>query len=334
MVVSNSIDNRRFKSYLIQQLENPENWTPVKRQRYKVWIGLPSLGTLVTDMISGKMCHTTPDKPYIVKGVCGEAYTIQEEELISEYVYQNNKPLTVDSLYKREINGKIDWFQADRLSDKEDRLAFVVSPIIYGDKAVNISLGVSEQNRVLNRYGVQHGLGDAIVCECIDGIPKLETLEIVNGQLLIEVYDTQMFRGKLGIGFRSAKQAIGSSYTSKPREKIILQEDIYVNTQENTFKKFDSKLLTLAQKLNTKCFHVQYETDGYKSIAMVVQQANGYQLGFRIMFDGQFKDQADIHFFEQKPLKQMVKTHTNGAANADKFIAFLEKKLLGLLELR
>lgn len=52
------------------------------------------------------------------------------------------------------------------------------------------------------------------------------------------------------------------------------------------------------------------------------------------MFDGQFKDQADIHFFEQKPLKQMVKTHTKGAANADKFIAFLEKKLFGLLELR
>lgn len=313
--------NQRF----IHKIINPSNWVKTKKLNQQVWVALPDVGTVFRDNLNMENKVTTPRNPFVVYGILGEIQIIQEKELCDNFRYLNNRVITSKSLDNKQVNGKIDWFQVESVSDNT-YWALIVSPRKYGANTIGMKIGLGGQERIVNRAGIPHGCGDVLICNDFNGTPNLQTLRIENGLKFLVAYDLS------NIGKEIREKCIERNLSrhrvvNNPRYKFIRSVDRHIEDSASMYKEFESKFKQLVDQLGNTYYRVEYETDGYSSLTAVIESITGKAIGFSIQFDGIDKTHAKLKLFESQQGNISNTFNVDGAVQIDKFIQHLEQKI-------
>lgn len=183
------------RELLLQDLRNPKNWKKTCNKRYKVHVCMPVFGTRVTNFLEGQSYITDQRKPFVIRGTVGECWVIDTQKLLRSYSLQNKRPLTLQYLQQRIVNGQMGWICIETLTTEDINWAFYLDPRKYGKKAViNFPVQTSWGTVLLaNRPEVAHGIGDFLICADRNVSPNLQDVWVVNGEIFPKTYDTRPF---------------------------------------------------------------------------------------------------------------------------------------------
>lgn len=195
-----------------------------QKKKYNVWVCMPPIGTCVINKfeqydivkkLRGKTWFSASDmmkmriqkpemyafleknayivndkKRFVLSGTQGEMWTIDASKLASTYVFDTTKEqIGNESVKKKYIKGTdyMDWHLLETVPAKGSN--FAVHVPVAQQFEIQTAWGSLLHG---NTRGVNHGLGDMIVCGVTaDGKPNLADRWIVNGKIFGDTYDNR-----------------------------------------------------------------------------------------------------------------------------------------------
>lgn len=140
----------------------------------------------------GKAYAVTKNTPFVLCGTVGEMWTISPQKLQATYTFvQNGQPLQINmqTLEQRKKNGVLDWtvVRTSASAVQGVNMACFVPKAQKGQ--IQTSWGAVLN---INGVGVNHGLGDFIVCAMLpNGTPNLQDRWVVNGNVFATTYNNK-----------------------------------------------------------------------------------------------------------------------------------------------
>lgn len=173
-------------SSLTDIIYNLQNWKCVHKKLYSVYMTRPLFGTECYN--AHEDCHyvTDQNKQFILSGLSGEFWVINEVQLSNTYTFADGMPITTASLKKISLpTGEIPWHKIVTNCGKVTNYAFHLS-LNYINYPIKTLLG---DILIANREGIEHGSGDFLVCSAlVDGKPNLKDMWVVNGVHFLDKY--------------------------------------------------------------------------------------------------------------------------------------------------
>ena len=149
-----------------------------------------------------KNCYVINDTANMVLcGTEGEMWVTNWDYVCNNYlIYSQNGFVSIPSVINSKIieyNGEklLDWCRVTVKATGERKFACFVP--------VNQKGGVPISNGIMlkfNTKGVQHGKGDFIVCDSVNGKPNLQSRWVVNGLVFSNTYDNRGWSDKVIVG--------------------------------------------------------------------------------------------------------------------------------------
>ena len=319
-------DNQQKNQRFIQEVMNMQNWVKTRKLKTNVWAALPNIGTKFKDGITNEIKATTSEKPLVINGLLGDIQIISEEELYKDYTFSNGRPITPYQLDNREINGKIEWFQVETKKDDKIYWAFLVSVGKYGESVKDLNLGSNMHGRIVNRSGVKHAFGDILICEDIQGIVNLNTLNIINGQLFLRMYDTENMQESVKSYVKQNRLDL-NRYADKPQHKVIEQIDIKLKRKKIILDELQQAIEEYYKQLDKQLYLINYETNHFDRAKIVIQSTKGYTLGFIITVQSGQYNMDEIQYVKMFNKEILNKAQSKGTLNIKEFIGFIDKEI-------
>lgn len=179
---------------IMQEIQNPNNWKRTRKKQYEVYVCRPALGTTETNRLEAVTYTTDANKQFIISGTVGEKRVIDLGNLVKTYCTLDGKPITAGYLQeKMGADGTIDWLHLKTIpaADTVTNWAFHL-PLGIKNFPVQTSWG---DTLMANRTGIGHGKGDFLVCADLNGMPNLNNMWVVNGEVFPTTYDMRAFPG-------------------------------------------------------------------------------------------------------------------------------------------
>lgn len=172
-------------------LNNPKNWKRTHKKKYDVYMCRPLPGTKCSNFLEGSNYTTDQNKQFILSGTVGEQWVIDVNKLEKTYTFDNGTPITSDTLYaKCREDGCIEWTKLTTRSDATANWAIHL-PMSVRNFPVQTSWG---DVLYANRDGIRHLKGDFLVCADACGVPNLNDVWVVNGEIFPRTYDLHAFK--------------------------------------------------------------------------------------------------------------------------------------------
>ena len=171
-------------------IDNPELWKKTSIKKYNAYASIPPIGTDIYNKLDGITYKTTTSYPVVLTGTTGEKIVISLKQLITGYVTIEGKTINeqyIKDLYtKAKINNKnvtvVKPFRICNIPDNKNLMATFVS------SDIQFRIG----DTVVNADNIDHGVGDFIVCDVVDG-PDFNSIRCINGAIFPNMYNMRNF---------------------------------------------------------------------------------------------------------------------------------------------
>lgn len=184
-------------------MKDLRNWKRTCAKQYEVYICMPVPGTKTRNALENCTYITDQKRPFIISGTLGETWTIDANKFASKYGVRKPgglAPVDIDKYNQAYLNGQtVDWRKFEARPGQGRAWAFFLDIDKYGNAAKNFPVQTSWGDTLIaNRTGIQHGHGDFLVCEDVNGRPDLSNMWVVNGRVFVRTYNLQQFKN-LGV---------------------------------------------------------------------------------------------------------------------------------------
>ena len=173
---------------LEQAVMQKENWKQTrKKTAYSIYMCIPPVGTKIHNVLENKD-YVTGRNDVVLSGTREEMWVARITHVTKNYTFADKSLITPQKLEQLKRIGYLPW---TRITPKASKLgsdfAFHI-PIKY--KNIVLANGMTA-----NGQGVPHGIGDFLVAENINGIPNINNIWVVNGEVFVDTYDMRAFSG-------------------------------------------------------------------------------------------------------------------------------------------
>ena len=165
---------------------NENSYIQVKpKTDYIITLNKPRLGTILTNKLEGTYYKTNLDKPYVLKGLLNEEWTVSYFILTEYYTLEDGTKITVDLLESFErLDGTFDNI---KIRPKENTKIRFATRVVKDITNLPIRTRWNEITYA-NRDDVDREYGDMIVCSCKEGLPNFNDMWVVNGDVFKRTY--------------------------------------------------------------------------------------------------------------------------------------------------
>ena len=240
---------------VIQEINNPKNWKRTHKKSYEIYVCRPVLGTKCSNKLECVDYITDQNKQFILSGTSGEFWVVDAERLAQTYTFADDTPITPETLkHKCDNQGQIDWVKIKTKPNKDNCWAFFLPKSIQNFPV---------RYYTANKTGVNHGYGDFLVCDDINGQPNLDKIRVVNGEVFPRTYDLHGFPGMFNNNITQAN-------TPRPEISFIknINRQISNNNSESAAEQAANRMLKIAQgmaqKLGFTSIKLESDDDNYR----------------------------------------------------------------------
>ena len=321
-------------------ITDARNYKPCRKKIYEIYVCKPPIGTCVINKLEQvdivkqcngrtfftaeemqKMSMTNPqmfnylrqnayvvdvNKRYILSGILGEMWAIDEAKLCERYSLADGTPLTPQSILHRcyysakvEKNGVVSFepttqtleahVKENNSNMQEDCILSVMGwhKVKTKPEASNAFAMFIPKNEKLqirsewgsvettNLQGLNHGKGDFLVCDVLsNGTPNVQRLRVVNGVVFSATYNNQGWQDCI-----DSRSIIDSANLPRPNELFSSIETKIKSNSEKYFEKFISWLKYISSgkyKFFTKAPEWKLSTiDNLQSIRFIINHFKG-----------------------------------------------------------
>lgn len=177
-------------------IEDVKNYKKCSKKSYEVYACIPEAGTCIINRLHNTDLYKRYRKEYMtaeqakkyqglpladgnqvcIYGVAGEFSLVPLQVVLNNYVLENGMSVSVDELKKR-------WVKLKAKSNFREFFACFVPKIQIEHLG---RMTVNGDGNFIN-----HGKGDFIVCDSINGKPNMNTRRVVNGLIFANTYNNQ-----------------------------------------------------------------------------------------------------------------------------------------------
>lgn len=217
-------------------IEDVKNYKKCSKKSYEVYACIPEAGTCIINRLHNTDLYKRYRKEYMtaeqakkyqglpladgnqvcIYGVAGEFSLVPLQVVLNNYVLENGMSVSVDELKKR-------WVKLKAKSNFSEFFACFVPKIQIehlGRMTVNGDGGF-----------INHGKGDFIVCDSINGKPNMNTRRVVNGLIFSNTYNNQGWTNCLSVNARF------TNYTINTLPSLVAERTVEINKEEIISKK-------------------------------------------------------------------------------------------------
>lgn len=210
------------KNNIMSEINNINNWRKTRKKSYEVYMSMPKAGTKVHNKLENASYITDDNKRFVISGTVGEKWVVDFAKLWSTYRNMEGGYLQPSYLRSKIKYGVIDWMKIKTAQGDNAAVNWAFHlPLSIKNFPVKTSWG---DTLYANRPGIDHGMGDFLVCADDNGRPNLNDVWIVNGEVFAYTYDMRAFPNMMG--------KINSVETPLPKS-IVRKEDIEKGDLEN-----------------------------------------------------------------------------------------------------
>lgn len=177
-----------------EDINNLKMWKYVSFKNHNCFVSKPKLNTPWVNRLSNISGYTTTSDRFILSDPFGDKIGVSLEYLFNYYKFSNGEAINENSLNARLEDGLMDW---EEIVSKQGAYFWVFHLDLnkYGNKCRNYQIKTNKGILIANRSGVQHGVGDFLVCEDRFGKPDFNKMSVVNGRLFVVMYSMNAFKG-------------------------------------------------------------------------------------------------------------------------------------------
>ena len=217
-------------------IEDVKNYKKCSKKSYEVYACIPEAGTCIINRLHNTDLYKRYRKEYMtaeqakkyqglpladgnqvcIYGVAGEFSLVPLQVVLKNYVLDNGMSVSEDELKKR-------WVKLKSKSNFREFFACFVPKIQIehlGRMTVNGDGGF-----------INHGKGDFIVCDSINGKPNMNTRRVVNGLIFSNTYNNQGWTNCLSVNARF------TNYTINTLPSLVAERTVEINKEEIISKK-------------------------------------------------------------------------------------------------
>ena len=217
-------------------IDDAKNYKKCSTKSYEVYACIPEKGTCIINRLHDTDLYKRYRKEYMtaeqakkyqglpladgnqvcIYGVAGEFSLVPLQVVLNNYVLENGMSVSVDELKKR-------WVKLKAKSNFKEFFACFVPKIQIEH------LGRMTVNG--NGNFINHGKGDFIVCDSINGKPNMNTRRVVNGLIFSNTYNNQGWTNCLSVNARF------TNYTINTLPSLVAERTVEINKEEIISKK-------------------------------------------------------------------------------------------------
>ncbi len=173
---------------LEQEVLKKENWKQTrKKTAYTIYMCIPPVGTKIHNVLENKD-YIVGRNDVVLSGTREELWVARITYITKNYTFADKSLITPQKLEQLKRIGYLPWTRiAPKASKLGSDFAFHL-PLKY--KNVVLTNGMTA-----NGTGVSHGVGDFLVAENNNGIPNIDNIWVVNGEVFVDTYDMRAFSG-------------------------------------------------------------------------------------------------------------------------------------------
>jgi hypothetical protein len=192
-------------------ISNPAVYKRTRKKVYEIWLGMPRLGTKVSNKLEDAHYTTDAKQRFVLSGLVGEQWVIDAVKLAKTYTFADGTPITQETCGAKadKQSGIIDWVKVKTIQNGQ------VNWVVRVPKSTQLSLPTSWGDVLkVNRAGIDHNAGDFVVCADAGGVPNIADRWVVNGVIFPETYDCRAWSGEI------SRSKIASGGAPKPRSLL------------------------------------------------------------------------------------------------------------------
>lgn len=217
-------------------IDDAKNYKKCSKKSYEVYACIPEAGTCIINRLHNTDLYKRYKKDYMtaeqakkyqglpladgnqvcIYGVAGEFSLVPLQVVLNNYVLENGMSVSVDELKKR-------WVKLKAKSNFREFFACFVPKIQIEHLG---RMTVNGDGNFIN-----HGKGDFIVCDSINGKPNMNTRRVVNGLIFANTYNNQGWTNCLSVNARF------TNYTIDTLPSLVAERTVDVNKEEIISKK-------------------------------------------------------------------------------------------------
>ena len=217
-------------------IDDAKNYKKCSTKSYEVYACIPEAGTCIINRLHNTDLYKRYRKEYMtaeqakkyqglpladgnqvcIYGVAGEFSLVPLQVVLNNYVLENGMSVSVDELKKR-------WVKLKAKSNFREFFACFVPKIQIehlGRMTANGDGGL-----------INHGKGDFIVCDSINGKPNMNTRRVVNGLIFVTTCINQGWTNCLSVNARF------TNYTINTLPSLVAERTVEINKEEIISKK-------------------------------------------------------------------------------------------------
>lgn len=217
-------------------IDDSKNYKKCSKKSYEVYACIPEAGTCIINRLHNTDLYKRYKKDYMtaeqakkyqglpladgnqvcIYGVSGEFSLVPLQVVLNNYVLENGMSVSVEELKKR-------WVKLKAKSNFREFFACFVPKIQIehlGRMTVNGDGGF-----------INHGKGDFIVCDSINGKPNMNTRRVVNGLIFSNTYNNQGWTNCLSVNARF------TNYTINTLPSLVAERTVEINKEDIISKK-------------------------------------------------------------------------------------------------
>lgn len=217
-------------------IDNAKNYKKCSTKSYEVYACIPEAGTCIINRLHNTDLYKRYKKDYLtaeqakkyqglpladgnqvcIYGVAGEFSLVPLQVVLNNYVLDNGMSVSEDELKKR-------WVKLRVKSNFREFFACFVPKIQIehlGRMTANGDGGL-----------INHGKGDFILCDSINGKPNMNTRRVVNGLIFSNTYNNQGWTNCLSVNARF------TNYTINTLPSLVAERTVEINKEEIISKK-------------------------------------------------------------------------------------------------
>lgn len=202
---------------VLQLMSDASNWKKTRKNSYSIWATIVQHRVKVENNLEGASYITTAAKCVVLSGTRGEQWVTSLDKLAKTYYFSNSIDESLPRKAFDASNPNSATYDASQVINKKSIMArgkkgvmpwTSVTTIPHGNtytnfcfhvplSVKNLPIQTSYGDELLaNREGVQHGIGDFVVCSMNpDGTPNLRDCWVVNGLVFLDTYNKVNIKG-------------------------------------------------------------------------------------------------------------------------------------------
>lgn len=184
---------------LKEDLVNAKMWKSTTMKKHDGYVCMPAIGTPWVNKVLEISGVTSSSERFVLSDSYGDKMGISASALANNYRFYDGQEITIESLKAKMERDVIDWTRIEAKTGA-NLWAFHLNSQRYGNSCRNFQVRTQKGLVIANKTGIQHGVGDFLVCEDRNGRPDFGAVQVVNGKLFVVSYDMRAFPGVVDSG--------------------------------------------------------------------------------------------------------------------------------------